>query len=241
MEVINRETRTSIYFSMTFVLGAAWRHDNAKSVEFQKALLDNGLEFAQTMANSGSFTLLRNEPSNLQIKLESAGPGVSGLHIISANPQYDLDMFIRDASAACVAYQKTWPTGQYQIIRCAAKIQHLYSCQTHAFKYLWETRLGQSGKDFASLGPGSVAGGGLRLVMPPASVSGSEPRSSEIRIESFLREPGKLLIETGFVWPRPRIVQTDQDFGCGRSLKELEKYAVNEVWAFLTQNKGSQQ
>jgi hypothetical protein len=237
MEAINRQSRTSVHFSINYVIAIGWTPDKALTVDFQKALLDNGLEFSQTNVGPRNFTLSRTQPSHLQVKLDSPAPQVSGIHIISAPPAYDLEMFTQEASAATAAYQQVYPAQQYQIIRCAAKIQHLYSSQEHAFQYLWETRLGQSPEDFLCLGQRPVAGGGLRLIMPPHATPGAEPCSIELRIESSFREPRKLLIETAFVWPKPLLLQSDEKFDPGRRLSDLEQYATNEVWTFLTQTK----
>lgn len=240
MDAINRNSRTSVHFQLGFVLAMPWTPDKTSTVDFQRALLDSGLEFTQTNRAARSYTLNRTEPSNLHVKLESPAPQLSGIQIIAQNPSCDLDMFVLDASAVTDAYQQTFTAGRYQIVRASAKIQHLYSSHEHAFKYLWEKRLGQSGQDFQCLGPRPVAGGGLRLLMPPHAVEGQEPISIEIRIESFLREPTKLLIETNFVWPQPKLLQKDQKFDPAAYLNPLEEYAANQVWEFLTQSKDKQ-
>ena len=237
MEAVNPETRTSVYFGITYVLAIGWMPEKSKAVDFQKALLDNGLDFSQTNILGNNFTLLRNQPSRLQIKLESPTRQVSSIHIIAQNPSSDMEMFIQETNAVTRSYQQIWASEQYQILRSVAKIQHLYSSREHAFKYLWEGRLGQSPRDFECLGKRPVAGGGLRLIMPPYSSGNEEPHSTEIRIESFLHEPRKILIETVFVWPKPRILQKGEKFNSGAILESLEKYATNEVWTFLTQSK----
>lgn len=233
MESINRESRTSIHFGITYILAGAWAPDKTTVVDFQKALLENELDFAQINVTAKVFTLIRTELSQLQIRLESLGPAVSKIQISSSNPQYDLAMFVKEAAAACGAYQKTWQKQNCQIINCSAKIQHLYSCREHAFKYLWERRLGQAAEDFGSLGSRPVAGGGLRLVMPPHAAGGREPCSIEIRIESFLREQKKLFIETSFGWPKPRLLRKGSKFDPENRLQLVEKYASEKVWAFL--------
>ena len=148
-------------------------------------------------------------------------------------------MFARNAEAVTAAYQQTWPARQYQIIRSSATIRHLYSCHTHAFKYLWEMRLGQSPQDFQCLGQRPVAGGGLRLIMPPHAVGKQEPVSIEIRLESALAEPQKILIETTFTWPKPKVLQQDENFEPASQLSSLEEYAANQVWSFLTLDKNT--
>lgn len=237
MQSINRQSKTSVFFNVGFLLASPWPADRTKTVDFQKALLESGLEFSQTASRGNSFILTRTDPSNLQVKLESPGPQVSAVNITAQNPQYDLEAFIHDADAVTDAYQKTFPAQQYQLIQRSARINHLYSCQAHAFKYLWEDRLGQSPDDFKTLGRRPVAGGGLRFILPPHAAEGHEPYSIEIRVGSAMREPGKLVIETVFVWPKPHVVTTEQKFELGSLLNEVEQYAAEEVFSFLTQKK----
>ena len=61
-----------------------------------------------------------------------------------------------------------------------------------------------------------------------------DPVSIEVRIESFLQEPRKLLVETAFTWPKPRTVSRDNRFESRPFLEMVEHYAANEVWNFLT-------
>ncbi|MBN1127169.1 MAG: hypothetical protein JXA82_19355 [Sedimentisphaerales bacterium] len=238
MEPINRESRTSVRFQISYVLAFPWLADSARSVQFQKSLLDQGLEFGQVNSTEKRLTLTRQQPSHLQIRLDSPGPQVAQIQILSANPGYDIDMFSRDAEAATMAYKQAWSLEQCQLIQTSAMIHHLYSSQDHAFKYLWEVRLGQSPADFKTLGSRPVAGGGLRLLLPPHQLNqDQEPRSIEVRAESFLREPRKLLIETIFIWPRPRSLQAEEGFSPAGYLKQVEEFAANEVWSFFTQSR----
>ena len=48
--------------------------------------------------------------------------------------------------------------------------------------------------------------------MPPYSEAGKEPNSIELRIESFMQEPGKILVETTSAWPKPVVIKTSSDF-----------------------------
>ena len=237
MAGINPETRTSVYFGITFVLARSWSADKARTVDFQKNLLDNGIDFSQTNIIGNSFLLSRTNPCNFTVKIESPAKQVSSIQMGTQNPQGDLGVFIEEAGAVVDAYRKSWPGQQYQLIRTVAKIQHLYSTQGHAFKYIWEERLGQSSGDLASLGKRPVAGGGIRLVMPPYAEAGKEPNSIEVRIESFMQEPGKLLVETTSAWPKPVVINSSSDFNAGGLLKDLEDYATDKVLAFLMQVK----
>lgn len=235
MDTINRETRTSINFHLGYVIALPWRQDRAMPVNFQKALLDNSLEFSQVSSHPNAINLLRNDPSNLTIKLHAPAPQLTAIQITSTNPQCDLAMFAHESSAVTAAFQQVVQAQQYQIIQTTAKIQHLYCLTMHAFKYLWEKRLEQSPQDFRSLGQRPVAGGGLRLIIPPHSNGKEKPKSIEIRFESSLRDTKQLLIETTFLWPQPRILKNGEKFEPQKNLEPLEDYAANEVWNFITQ------
>lgn len=234
MDSINRQSKTTIFFSVQYLLAAQWMPERARTVEFEKALLENGLDFAQTQSLPNAFMLVRTQSSPLQVKLESPGPQVVSLLVSASNPTYDREMFSRDAEAVTQAFLRTWPSDHYQTLNVVSKIHHLYSAQSHAFQYLWEQRLGQSPEDFRVLGGRPVAGGGLRLVMPPHAAEGGEPISIELRLESFLREPQKIFIETTFTWPRPQVIVPQQGFNPQRYIEQTEQFAAEEVWNFLT-------
>jgi hypothetical protein len=233
MEWIHRNSKTTSHFSVQYLLAGAWQPERIKVVEFEKSLLDNGLDFSQTNLYEKSFLLTRSQPSQLQIKLESPNPQVMGIQIVSQNPQYDLDLFCRDAEATVAAFEATWPADQYQVLTTTGKIHHLYSSETHAFKYLWEERLRQQPGDFKILSNRPVAGGGLRLLMPPHSVDGGRPVSIEVRIESLLRETNKLFVETVFTWPQPHMIVAEQGFDPRGLMEQVENFAANELWDFI--------
>ncbi|MHC4644272.1 MAG: hypothetical protein ACYTBJ_02130 [Planctomycetota bacterium] len=232
MEGFNRESRQSIYFEVTYVIAGEFPSDTMERLDFQKLLAEKQLDFPQTNVGAHNFTFVRTEQSQLQVKASSLGPRVSNLAISSRRPAHSLDLFSKETEAVCDAYRQTWLKQQCQILQTSARIQHLYSCHDHAFKYLWEERLGQRPQDFHYLGKRPVLGGGLRLVMPPTK-EGPEPVQIEIKIESFFPETGKILIETFFVWPQPRLLARNGKFDPEFRLKQVEKYAVNEVCMFL--------
>ena len=239
MDQIHRNSKTTSHFSLQYLLAGSWQPERMAAVEFEKALLDNGLDFSQTNLYENSFMLTRTQPSHLQIKLESLGPQVLSIQVVSVNPQYDLDMFCRDTEAVTLAFVKTWPANQYQALTRSGKIHHLYSTEMHAFKYLWEQRLDQQPQDFQVLGRRPVAGGGLRLLMPPHTADGGEPVSIEVRIESFLRETNKLFVETVFTWPQPVNISTEEGFSPQQLMYEIENFAANELWDFILHTPGS--
>jgi hypothetical protein len=235
MEGFNRQSRQSIYFDISYVIAREWPGDAMRRLEFQKSLAEKKLDFCQVTTGQRDMTLVRVEQSPLQVKTASLGPQVSGIWVISENPVYALELFGKEADAACEAYRQTWPGEPVQILQCSARIRHLYSCQEHAFKYLWEDRLGQKPEDFHYLGKRPVLGGGLRLVMPPVKED-TEPIQIEIKIESFFRESKKMFIETFFLWPKPVLLAENAKFDNQSRLKTVEKYAAEDVCRFLLQN-----
>jgi hypothetical protein len=235
MESFNRETRQSIFFGISYVLASQWSADTIKRLDFQRALARQQLDFPQTSVGPHEFALVRTEPSVLQVKVASSGPQISTISISSKCPTHGLEMFIKEAQATCEAYRQTWLALQCQSLQCSARIHHLYSCQDHAFKYIWEQRLGQRPEDFRHLGKRPVLGGGLRLFMPPIKEE-KEPVQIEVKIESFLREPQKMFVETVFAWLKPRLLTEDTNFDTGLRLKTVEKYASEEVCNFIAQS-----
>jgi hypothetical protein len=232
MEGFNRESRQSIYFEVTYVLAHELPSDTMERLEFQKLLAQGQLDFPQTTATVSSFSLFRTEQSPLQVKMTSLGPRVSNISVSAKKPVDSLELFSKETEAVCDAYSQIWLKQPCQMLQCSARIQHLYSCREHAFKYLWEDRLGQDPEDFALLGKRPVLGGGLRLVMPPVKED-SEPAHIEIKIESFFPELAKIFIETSFVWPKPRLITESERFDPESRLELVEKYAADEVCDFL--------
>lgn len=236
MQGFNRESRQSIYFGVGYVIASKWSSDAMKRLDFQKLLAEKQLDFPQTRVGVHDFTLVRVEQSPLQVKVASLGPQVSSISISSEKPVHSLDLFGKEAEAVCDSYRQTWLKEQCQILQSNARIRHLYSCQNHAFKYLWEDWLGQNPDDFHYLGKRPVLGGGMRLVMPPMK-GDSEPVQIEVKVESFLRESKKMFIETFFVWPKPRLLPSETKFDPGFRLGRAESYAIGKVCDFVLRSK----
>jgi len=232
MNGFNRDSRRSHHFGINYVVTKAWTPDSKKILDFEKALLENKIENLTRNINKTFLELARKEESHLRIRIASVGPDVSNVLVNSVRPVYNLDLFIEEADAIYDAYHQTWVKNMpCQIVRCDATIRHLYSCTEHAFKYLWETRLGQKEEDFKYLGGRPILGGGLRLVIP--ATKEPDPVHIEIKIESFFEAIQEMFIETQFVWPQPRLLQATEKFDPGPRLTSVEGYAIKEVCDFL--------
>jgi hypothetical protein len=237
MDNLIGQSKTTILYQVNFLVAQGGVIDETTSLQLQKALVDEGLTFNKTEQSGGRILLRRDEPSKLQIVLESPGQGVNSLSITAPNAAFEIETFIRQGQAGVRGYQEVFANERYQVLRTGAKVQQLYSTNTHAFKYIWEGRLGRSKDDFGALGGRPVAGGGVRLVLPPQQ--GQErPDAIEIRIESYFKEPSKVFVETGLTHPQPMMMDRQAGFGLEGILKKLDGYASNEVWQFLSGGQG---
>lgn len=234
MNPVNIDSRTSIFYQVGFVLARPWQADKTLGVDFQKTMLEQGLDFDQTNFAANRFLLRRTRGGDLQVQIDAPAPQITALYVTMPKPTGDLEVFTQEAQIAANAYQKTWPAPRCQIVRSLAKIHHLYSTSDHAFKILWEQRLKQNPLDLARLGGRPVAGGGLRLVLPPQNKPDEEPNSVELRIESSFQEPKKIFIETAFLWPQPSVLEADEQFSITGRMRQVERFAANEVVDFLT-------
>lgn len=232
MRGLNRDSRESIFFGVSYVIAAEWSADAIKRLEFQKLLAENQLDFSQTRFGDGGFSLIRADPGSFIVNITSPAPKVTSLSI-SSERGAGLEIFCREAEAVCRAYRSVWTGEQVQILKCTATVRQLYSCTEHAFKYLWEERLGQKPEDFKHLGARPVLGGGLRLIMPPIK-GDQEPLQIEVKVESFFRESGKMFIETVFVWPMPRLLNAGEQFDPKVRLAGVEQYSITKVCDFIT-------
>ena len=145
------------------------------------------------------LTITRETPAHLGIKLIAGGPPSYGqLLILSPQGGNNPELFCQQIDAILAAFEATWPEPKRQVLTCDVTMRDLFeSTADHAFKELWETRLGQTPEKLAVF-ERPVLGGGVRFVMPP-----STPKDSytiELKIESFLQDSRKLFVEIHLIW-----------------------------------------
>ena len=197
---------------------------------FQKAIIENGLEFIRTETPKDSIVLTRESPYPLQVTVNMLQGQVGQLLILTPQPKASQEMFTQEAEAAIRAFEEVWPAPNRQIIKADATIRNLYeTTSAHAFQELWENRLGQPPKSLAAFGR-PIRGGGLRFVMDP--VPEDMPVSIEVKIESFLSDTSKIFVETQFIWP----MQTNPGapFNVRERLSQMDSYIEKQIYAFLT-------
>jgi hypothetical protein len=202
-----------------------------KGLDFQHALLEHGVEVRLVEYPTGTQSkgiVVQCESPVVNIRITEAGPGVGQLLVVADQQPGHIDLFAQNVSAIVAAYKATWPTSNMQLVAIDSTIRMLYETfKEHAFKALWEERLGQPEDLLKTLGR-SVLGGGLRFVMPPTEEQ-AEKNIIEVKIESFLQDTSKLFVETQFKWePTP-----GSDFEPERRLRRVSDYIENEVAAFM--------
>jgi hypothetical protein len=200
-------------------------------LDFQQVLLNEGVDIDNVSYTDTEITLTR-ETLPLQIKVIATGPPVIGqLVIVAPNPDRNLDVFGKECEAIIGAFNHTWPHVK-QIIARDCTIRYLYeSTYGHAFKELWEERLGQSEKSLNKL-ERKILGGGLRLVMAPLEGE-TDPSQIQIKVESYLKDSKKMFVEAEFKWPQ--VIPAGSPFNSVELLNKVDKYIENQIVSFITE------
>ncbi len=204
--------------------------NKAQAITFQQALVNAGIDF-NTADDSNGITITRREPP-LVIKVTPIpNAPVGQLLMVAPRPQRTPEEFGKEAEAIAAAFMATW-TNTRQIVTCDATIRYLYQTTSeHAFKELWEGRLGQSASSLQRFGRG-IAGGGLRLVMTPPA---DKPDAAhiEIKVESFLEDARQFFIEAIFRWPVPQTGAPT--FDTAQRLTNVDRFIEDELIPFITE------
>lgn len=218
-------TRRTVHLGVNFRFAPPPRLDGKAHIRWQEQLQERGLRIERNEMSDTAFNSVRQKDGPMQVKVVLQGP-IAQLLIIGQEPVRPAG-FIDEAGEVCEAFHATWP-GPRQIIARDATLRHLYACDRHAFQELWEDRLEQSAKDLAVLGQ-HVLGGGLRFVIPPKNDTAPQV---EVKIESFLRDPKLMFVQTQFTWNQA-LPPSSEQFDAGALVAELESYATGPVVEFI--------
>lgn len=207
---------------------------NQTSIQFQQAIIAQGLEFQRLERAESQLVVLRETPSPLQIRVGPPDPGnpqFGQVLIIAENPNTPFDLFLKETEAALEAFNDVWGAPNRQIIHCDGNIRMLYETTSqHAFQELWEKRLGQPAQALGAFGR-PIRGGGLRFVMDPLPDE-ADPTQIEVKIESFLMDTSKIFVETVFTW---RALSTPGvPFNARGRLEQMNHYVDKEVSSFIS-------
>src|SRR3989338_3675480 len=147
-------TRSIFHLGVNFLLApAALPIDTDHEINFRRFLADTQVEFERTERTAQFLKFFSQRTEPLEVQVGQAGPQVGQLLIVSPQPIQPLESFIEQAESVCHALQSVWPTPQGQVINRDACVRYLYqSAGTHAFRFLWESRLRQRANDMQILG-----------------------------------------------------------------------------------------
>jgi hypothetical protein len=215
---------------INFVISPTPTIDMATHMRFQQSLIDRGIEFGGITFKESEIAVERQEPNHLAVKVVATHPPAIGqLLIISPQAASGLGLFAREAEAVVEAFNSTWPS-ENQTISSDVTFRDIFETTAeHAFQELWEERLGRSNTELQALG-WSIQAGGLRFVVPP-NPDESDPVTIEMRIESFLRDPKKIWVQTTFKWIKPMPVEATMD--PERQLRQVDVYIERTVVPFI--------
>jgi len=217
---MNLESKQTIHLGVNFIVAPIVTISVSMYLKLLEKLSTRQIEFSKTQRTDKEITLTSEGPEHLMVQIKVIGPQVSQFLILSPKPT-SIDIFVRNADLICTSFVEVWP-GIQQVISRDCTIRHLYQTDdAHAFKFLWENRLKQSGDDFNEFNR-PVLGGGLRLVMPPNDQNRTQ---IQLKIESYLRDSRMLFVETQFAWPYPLSIRE------GLKPKDL----VDEIDDFATE------
>ncbi|MEA3367603.1 MAG: hypothetical protein U9R68_05760 [Planctomycetota bacterium] len=229
---VNVESRQSIHYGLNFLFLPAPGLETQKTLAFQSALAEAGVDLPTANRSQHSLELHRESPS-LKVGIKEVGPNIGQLFLLSSWPERNLSVFEKESEAVVVAYERTWDAPK-QFVARDATIRCLYACHDcdHAFQFIWEEVLAQQAERTTRFGK-PIWGGGLRFVMPPGKDEEPEPTQTEVKIESFLQDPGKLFVQVQMSWPKP--TEEYMFAKCTKLLERVEAYINSDVMAFIGQ------
>lgn len=227
------QSRVIIHAGINFISAPAPLVGQQTILSFQQAVMAHGLEYNRVETQKNTISLIRDNPSPLQITVTSHEAQMGQLLIIAPQPKTSLDLFIQEAEAAIGAYEAVWQAPKRQVVHSDATIRQLYETTSkHAFQELWENRLGQPAQSLGVFGR-PIRGGGLRFVMDP--VNEDLPAQIEVKVESFLSDTTKIFVETQFTWPIPAAPGTS--FNVRERIEKMNSYIQAHVQPFVSGEK----
>ena len=151
MELTNRQT---IHCGLNFVV-APLVVDRALFRSFQAELQDLPVDF-QTY-DHGNNRATRPAPFPLEVRLASIGGPISQILLIATEHLQSFDLIEQEFTEVVKAFERAASVSNLQLVAADATIRDLFDTGTqHAFRELWEIRLGQRE---GSLGGALVFGG----------------------------------------------------------------------------------
>lgn len=219
-----------IHLGINFVTSPRPILTQQKMLEFQQAIINNGLEFSRVEQNPEVINIFRDTISPLTIRVLSPNQPIGQIIVISQFPKHPLNLFIDEACAAIDAFNDVWGSDKRQVLGGDATLQELIETTSkHAFQELWEERLEQSAKALAIF-ERPVRGGGLRFVLDPKPED-LQSSQLEVKIESNLKDSTKIYVEVQSRW---QLSKPQLEFDVKNRLDEVQTFLGDKVHNFLS-------
>ncbi|MDY6873780.1 MAG: hypothetical protein SVR81_07435 [Chloroflexota bacterium] len=220
-------SRQILYIGINLVSIPTISIDSDKAINFQVAVKDQGLDYSIVRPLPDRIVIQRQKPTSLTISAISPQNQPFSQLIVNSDKPSTSDLFIAETEAAANAFQAVWPTDSRQLIGADATIRELHEASNvHAFKEIWETRLGQT-EDSLHILQKLIRGGGLRFVLDPKQEE-TDPVQVEIKVESYFQNSKKIFLETIFRWLKP-----SGSFDIRDRLTTMNDYITQRILKFL--------
>jgi hypothetical protein len=218
-----------IHLGINFVTSPRPILTQQKILEFQQAIINNGLEYSRVEQNEEALNIVREKVSPLTIRVISPNQPLGQIIVISQFPKQPLNLFIDEACAAIDAFNDVWGLDKRQVLAGDTTLRELIETTSpHAFQELWEERLEQSSKALA-LFERPVRGGGLRFVLDPKP-GDLQSSQMEVKIESYLKDTTKIFVEIHSKWQSSK---PQTEFDVKNRLDEVQAFLGEKVHNFL--------
>jgi len=222
------ESRQTIHAGVNFIFVPSPIINKGRLLDFQQKLDEFDIDISRVEYLDEGIVAIRQPKHPIQITISSLQQHTGQLLMVFPLPGRPLESVEAESESIVNVFNQVWSEDRRQVLSSDATIRDLYNTSSdHAFKELWEKRLGQTPGSLSLLGAG-LAGGGLRFVIPP---TGDDPCIIEVKIESYLRDSSKLFIEAQFKWPGP----SGTTFNPTEKLERVNQYITKKVVEFIKQ------
>src|SRR5260221_1163430 len=105
------QSRHLIHVGINFVMVPAPSISKANSLQFQQAILSEGLDFQRVETPGSQLVVTRDPPSPLRIAVGIFDPQnsqVGQILVIAEQPKSALSLFIQETEAALTAFGNVW-------------------------------------------------------------------------------------------------------------------------------------
>ncbi len=225
---MKKESEQVLYVGVNYSLFPLPELNITNRMEFQRRLEEEaGIELTDVTFDRQNLVLTRKSPMPLEIRISPLSPQIGQLSIIVMQmDNRSVEYVGREASDVAGVFTSVWPNRTLKSVE--ASLRCLYDSNAdHAFRELWEERLGQPLGQLGVLNR-PVLGGGLRLVLPMGEEGNIQPHV-DLKIESYLQDRRKMYVEVLAAWQGSALPDEDQRIDPDARLEYVDNFLHQEV------------